>query len=511
MKKVLSLFAALLITIPLTLTAFADDDDRVVQAFRQENYLYALSDISSETSEMNVEAQIKSEPYKIAPPGICDFEKSGMTSSYLLLVDTSLSMNRYSKEVYQILNDFITNADENTKFMLSSFGREYTQITDYSADKDTLLEKSKKIVFDQSETSLYRAVIDALGSYEKSGRDAGEIQNIVLITDANESDEYGNTQAEVLQKIDSSVPVFIHTIGLYEDASSATESIKVLASFSRASGGFHSVYDADNSENAADNVLGYIDGLVFTKFNVLSLYNADEYDVSLFFTEPATSKMLRLDYAGAPALDIRTPETGSPLIVPPATTSSESDNTDTPDTENTTSDSLTGDETSGSDTSADSSQTTTDDGNKNRSEKSNMNIILILIICGSAAIAVIAVIVLVVVLKKKSSAPVPQEIPAGALYIRAEITRGNAVLAKNDYYLCEQLIIGRGSDCDICVNSPDVSGKNSRLFMRDNTVYIEDLDSLNGTALCNMKIFAANKLISGDEIIIGSIGITFKF
>ena len=77
--------------------------------------------------------------------------------------------------------------------------------------------------------------------------------------------------------------------------------------------------------------------------------------------------------------------------------------------------------------------------------------------------------------------------------------------------LQDQILIGRDKACDVVFNSPDVSKRNTKIFLRNGAVYIEDLNSTNGTKLEGMRIYAENRLRSEDEISIGNVKFCFKF
>lgn len=44
-----------------------------------------------------------------------------------------------------------------------------------------------------------------------------------------------------------------------------------------------------------------------------------------------------------------------------------------------------------------------------------------------------------------------------------------------------ELILGRRRDCDVVLSDPGVSRRHARLFFRDGSWVLEDLDSTNGT------------------------------
>lgn len=99
---------------------------------------------------------------------------------------------------------------------------------------------------------------------------------------------------------------------------------------------------------------------------------------------------------------------------------------------------------------------------------------------------------------------------AGSVFMRLEVISG-AYAGVKEFYLADELIIGRGNQCDLSWKDKDVSPRNSRIFRRDNMVYIEDLGSRHGTALGGMRLHRPNRLRSGDEITIGTVQFRLKF
>lgn len=64
--------------------------------------------------------------------------------------------------------------------------------------------------------------------------------------------------------------------------------------------------------------------------------------------------------------------------------------------------------------------------------------------------------------------------------------------------------LGRKPENTIILTEPFVSGNHARLYIKNNSLYVEDLNSTNGVYVNNDKINEKFKLIADDEIKIGS-------
>ena len=70
--------------------------------------------------------------------------------------------------------------------------------------------------------------------------------------------------------------------------------------------------------------------------------------------------------------------------------------------------------------------------------------------------------------------------------------------------LGEQLLIGRGIECDIVLDDGYSSQQHARLFKRGEQHLLEDLDSINGTYLNRQRIRSAIVVHLGDQIQVGT-------
>lgn len=64
----------------------------------------------------------------------------------------------------------------------------------------------------------------------------------------------------------------------------------------------------------------------------------------------------------------------------------------------------------------------------------------------------------------------------------------------------DQLVIGRGSECDIVIPERRVSRQHVRIWREGNRYYVADLDSKNGSHLNGAKLQGSLELTEGDEI-----------
>lgn len=95
--------------------------------------------------------------------------------------------------------------------------------------------------------------------------------------------------------------------------------------------------------------------------------------------------------------------------------------------------------------------------------------------------------------------------------MKLEVYSGNCVSSQTAILLTDSIVIGSAPECDLVFRDPDVSPQNSRVWIKNQMIYIEDLNSARGTALGGMRIQGQNRLRSGDVISIGNVEFSFKF
>lgn len=104
-----------------------------------------------------------------------------------------------------------------------------------------------------------------------------------------------------------------------------------------------------------------------------------------------------------------------------------------------------------------------------------------------------------------SSVPEPVRPKNIGIPMRLEIYSGRCRNQSAFLTLTSSLDIGSADYCDIVFDNPEVAAKNSSISFADGQIYIEDLNSPQGTALDGMRIQGKNRLQSGEVISIGSV------
>ncbi len=80
---------------------------------------------------------------------------------------------------------------------------------------------------------------------------------------------------------------------------------------------------------------------------------------------------------------------------------------------------------------------------------------------------------------------------------------------KDEYPVTGELNVGRVGRNEIILKDPYVSKRHAKIFSKNNSYYIEDLDSSNGTFVNNRKISDIVEIAHGDRIKIGQIEFLF--
>ena len=101
--------------------------------------------------------------------------------------------------------------------------------------------------------------------------------------------------------------------------------------------------------------------------------------------------------------------------------------------------------------------------------------------------------------------------PAGRPYSgRLVAARGGGLAGGEAFDIGPGLVIGRALACDVTIDDSYASGRHARLYDRDGHVYIEDLNSTNGTYVNGARVHAQQELRQGDLVRIGDAELRFE-
>lgn len=65
------------------------------------------------------------------------------------------------------------------------------------------------------------------------------------------------------------------------------------------------------------------------------------------------------------------------------------------------------------------------------------------------------------------------------------------------------ILIGRSNECDVVLNDNTVSRKHAKVYLQNNEIFVEDLQSANGTFVNQTKIKKATQINASDRLLIG--------
>jgi pSer/pThr/pTyr-binding forkhead associated (FHA) protein len=118
----------------------------------------------------------------------------------------------------------------------------------------------------------------------------------------------------------------------------------------------------------------------------------------------------------------------------------------------------------------------------------------------------------VVATEKVAAAPLPLRKPASTAGEDDGRTRVRMALPKymlrgvsgptfgKTYAMVGTLIVGRNSDCGICIPTDEISRHHAKLQVVPDGVMVEDMGSANGTFVNNQRVHAGTLLKAGDEL-----------
>jgi hypothetical protein len=92
---------------------------------------------------------------------------------------------------------------------------------------------------------------------------------------------------------------------------------------------------------------------------------------------------------------------------------------------------------------------------------------------------------------------------------RLVVQRGGGLSRGEAFGIGPGLVIGRALASEITIEDSYASGRHARLYDRDGHVYIEDLNSTNGTYVNGARVSAQQLLRPGDVVRIGDTELRF--
>ena len=504
--KQICLLAALLCLLCMPTTAFAQSDTTaasVCAGYWTDGTLYAFAHFPQGNAEdqmisLMVNNQVCSDAYAVP------ITESDAAVHYLFLVDISTSTSQYRSFVTRFAEALLASAASHPDITIATFDREFQVLESGLTEPEAVQNALWSLRYQRDGSDISGGVASALAYLANEAHSAGDLWNLILFTDGEPwySNDPTVEQEQRVQRaqvaaawIQACSEVAVHTIcfqswdagtsaallsgrGMHWNAStsaSAAEAGKELAAFS------DSLYSLQFSLPGYETVSEITDSMLLGMGNVWVSVGA----LRNLSKEPSV--------AAQPLLPDPPQET-SP--VDPAAEAS--DSAETP--EQTTAPDQAAPEHTEPPTQAaeilpDNPDSTLESGRKN-----------VLFIAAIAGVPVLLAVLLIIFFCLRKRQP-----PRDSVRMRVEVISGNTGKLKPLYFLQDSLTIGSKRTCDIVVLDSLAAPINTRIFMQDQMIYIEDMHSPCGTTLNGMRIYSSNRLRSGDQIGISSVTLRFLF
>lgn len=549
-KRIGSLLLVLVMLLFCTPTqVFAAEKLHFVSAYALENSLYVYADPKeNDTGTLTVEVRIndRSTGQKEKPVSIVDKNKK---VTYLFLIDYSGSMENVRGHVERVVSSIMKHDESAASVILATFGEMFQEVFSDGVDEKAVLAKLKEFKYSEQWTNPYDGVLQAYDYLEKQPRMAGEIVNLVLITDgepaikSEDKAELPKQMEEVKDRIDATSSVIFHTIGLQ------TWDEEAFDIFSTGMGLDVNI-QSFGSERCGQEIAQFVNRLEMMEYNVAQFKDLPTWNLSISVFDSLDSTVHKTNWNNIQVLGsgympntgtsgnsqsiVTTPE---PTVAPTPTATPENPNvtgtpapeelnpTETPEDPNVTG-TPAPEEPNPTETPEDPNATGTpasEEPNPTETPEAptptippaptgtpNPNVTKAIILSGVGVIVLLVVLLLVIILlKRKGGSSAPSS--GNSIQMRLVMLSGTCQNKKDMLYLQDELWIGSSKKCDIVLNDADIDAKNSRIFMRDGMIYIEDVNSTAGTYLEGMRIVTVNRLRSGDTISIGNTSFRLMF
>lgn len=506
------MLSLLLITqLPTIVLAKGNSSVSAVSAYGLQDTLYTFVQMGSNYDGTSMKARITSSATgeEASPVRLVD---SDSTVRYLLMVDLSGSMKNHINDVNDFVRSLMEQEKKDAVFTVAAFGERFETKAENLTDEKAVIEALNNLEYNEQITNPYDGMVKALAYLNSCPRLGGECVNLILITDGKPDlgyeDKTSEAEAETTEakaaaeKIANTPEVAVHTFGFNQWSETA------LSTFSTGTGlnveaGSQSTIDA---AEAGKQIAEYVDGLYRTDFPLSGAEAGKRLDIKLSFTGQTLDGQYAVPEVELHSVPVLQNASSPAAIQPPSVSETENPSqTDTSPPE----------ETSQESTKEDAQQKKTEEKEKKTGIPQKGNFLPALLF---AAVAILLILVLFLVKKKTSSQSKrlrqdigKKTINQSSIFMRIEVISGQYTGKSSELYLQDELLIGSSSHCDIVWKDEGIAPENSRIFIKDQIVYIEDLNSPFGTTLGGMRLYSANRLRSGDEISIGTVHFRIRF
>lgn len=240
MKKILIVsMVACFLFLPIVANAATLTSVNINQTVQMEDALFTFFDVSDEagvpmagiTSE-DVSLCVGSKDYAPTVQTVADSE---LGIGYVFAVDVSKSLNEEQFEgVREAIASWIDGMGEMDQAAILTFGDEITLLSDFTADTAALQSIAERIAPTDGNTQLYNGILRGLDVAKRQSAELPMRRVLVILSDGMDDFPAGATMTEVTEKVDGAgVPIYVVGVEGRDNQAELNE----LGSIARLSGG----------------------------------------------------------------------------------------------------------------------------------------------------------------------------------------------------------------------------------------------------------------------------------
>lgn len=541
-KKIIVLYMAVLLALIWIVPAFAADSNEniseIVSVYCSEDTLHTFIRFQEDCDSEQLSGTLMLNDILVAEDTLAAPLKSSLAKThYVLLIDRSTSMQEHAEEISNFTDKLAETLGSEALYSILTFGDQFEAAAENLSDVNEMQTAVHNLQYTGTLSNPYDGVEQAIQYLDGHSRQAGELVNLILMTDGSiylgdiwegERQALEEQEAKSTSELITSTPeVILHTLHIGEWDALADQT------FSNGTGLQLSLSGKDASDPARE-LVGFTDGLYRMDFPFHPVDKEKKLDLKLQLNGRLNGELLFQEYElkSVPVLQTAiSPQseerTGTPSQSEPGGNGEEEKPSageteeEEPSEEKTEAD-KTKEEKPDEEKSEEGSREDKQEELKDKEETgyvqadSQSGICTgqwVLIVSVLGIIIIILVIVIVAILQKQRNVSKMQNESGheGKIYMRLDVISGELFNAGREFYLQDQIIIGRSRKCDIIWKDKCVSEKNTRIYMENEKIYIEDLNSMEGTALGGMRLHSPNILRSGEQISIGKVCFVLRF
>lgn len=498
-------------------------DNLYASAYEMDNELYAFTNFPyQDNDEATLVTQNQLRKQKAKPEKMT---KAAASVPVMLLIDCSTSMPDYKSWIQRIA-DTLFSERWNVELSVGTFGKRFTMVASHLTDAKSAKKTLSTLQYGEDGTDICGGILQAVQDVKEKQWSPGELHHIIVVTDgepfysqdAETEAKSERDSAQLLKEVlEQSPQVLLHSL-CFKKWSGEADIFDTVSAF----GGVHTtVSNAKGAGEAAHSVLDFINGLYQMSFlldSSLSSLSSDDLQLATGTNFVQITHWQNFD--AAPMVVIDAPERRLPQVVDqePGTKPEESerpevvpspDDDEKPYVVSPENPSESAADLPNEEVPAESPDLTEEPEQAEQQEENTVSEDLELktvsplkwIVPGIVLVLIAAAAYVLFIQSKRISAK--------GKIIRIEVagSKGNT----HQFQLYDHLLIGHDKRCDLSLLDDSVASVNTRIFLKENQVYIEDLNSPCGTAIDGMKIFTPNLLHDGDEVLVGNVRLKFYF